>query len=242
MIPIWFGGLSQYPVKPDATIIYERVEALLVHPSDSAGPSASVRSCFFERAFIPTVKVRFLIAEKVRHRKKTAEQGVDGRRRSADGRCVPRSLVAGRATAAVAAPPPTSCGMSDRRGAKLPMGRAREDAKPDGPHRLVAFPPVRLGSWHRLRSVSQEFDELELRPGPSSIAHTPAVRLLCVAVRRRCVLTSHVNRDRLGWLELPRGHQAGANPRPAAGKENAQDQDRLRHRPVVQFCGDAGCV
>jgi hypothetical protein len=65
--------------------------------------------------------------------------------------------------------------MSDRRGTNLPLRRGREDAKLDPPHRVAGFPPVRLGSWHRLRSVSQELDELELRPGPLSTARAPAV-------------------------------------------------------------------
>ncbi|RLN53809.1 hypothetical protein BBJ28_00008233 [Nothophytophthora sp. Chile5] len=42
--------------------------------------------------------------------------------------------------------------------------------------RVKAFPPVRLGSWHRYRSVSQEFAEMVLKPEASSIAREPTVR------------------------------------------------------------------
>lgn len=41
--------------------------------------------------------------------------------------------------------------------------------------RVSGFPPVRLGSWHRYRSLSQEFNDV-FKPEASSIAREPAVR------------------------------------------------------------------
>lgn len=47
--------------------------------------------------------------------------------------------------------------------------------------RVSGFPPVRLGSWHRYRSLSQEFDHV-FKPDSSSIAREPAVRRRTVSV------------------------------------------------------------
>lgn len=48
-------------------------------------------------------------------------------------------------------------------------------------HRAAAFPPVRMGSWRRIRSASQELADMMLTPAPSSVrARKPAmsVRML----------------------------------------------------------------
>jgi hypothetical protein len=63
----------------------------------------------------------------------------------------------------------------------LPRRRSKDDELMRTPSsqydqlRVSGFPPVRLGSWHRYRSLSQEFDDV-FRAEASSIAREPAVR------------------------------------------------------------------
>uniref|UniRef100_K3WHF1 Pyruvate kinase n=1 Tax=Globisporangium ultimum (strain ATCC 200006 / CBS 805.95 / DAOM BR144) TaxID=431595 RepID=K3WHF1_GLOUD len=52
-----------------------------------------------------------------------------------------------------------------RPAAKLQARRSQEEKQ----HRLVAFPPVRMGSWRRYRSASQELADMMITPAPSSI-------------------------------------------------------------------------
>ncbi|KAE9020831.1 Pyruvate kinase [Phytophthora fragariae] len=61
----------------------------------------------------------------------------------------------------------------------LPRRRSKDDELMRTPSsaydqlRVSGFPPVRLGSWHRYRSLSQEFDDV-FKPESSSIARKPA--------------------------------------------------------------------
>lgn len=50
----------------------------------------------------------------------------------------------------------------------LSARRAKDEF--DMHHRVAAFPPVRMGSWRRYRSASQEFADMMLAPAPSSTA------------------------------------------------------------------------
>lgn len=64
--------------------------------------------------------------------------------------------------------------------AALQPRRAKDDAERH--HRVAAFPPVRMGSWRRFRSASQELADMILTPAPSSVrARKPAM-----SVRRDC--------------------------------------------------------
>lgn len=50
-------------------------------------------------------------------------------------------------------------------------------------HRLAAFPPVRMGSWRRYRSASQEFADMMLAPAPSStVARKPVMSVRVFSV------------------------------------------------------------
>ncbi|KAG6580306.1 pyruvate kinase [Phytophthora cinnamomi] len=61
----------------------------------------------------------------------------------------------------------------------LPRRRSKDDELMRTPSsaydqlRVSGFPPVRLGSWHRYRSLSQEFDDV-FKPEASSMAREPA--------------------------------------------------------------------
>lgn len=54
-----------------------------------------------------------------------------------------------------------------RPAAKAQVRRSKEEYEMH--HRLAAFPPVRMGSWRRYRSASQELADMMLAPAPSSI-------------------------------------------------------------------------
>lgn len=55
-------------------------------------------------------------------------------------------------------------------------GSASSKDEFDMHHRVAAFPPVRMGSWRRYRSASQELADMMLAPAPSStVARKPVM-------------------------------------------------------------------